>query len=64
MAKFRRIKSRMNEFGEVFDNNPEWQKGFEFYSEDFNCDETLGETFVVDRHNGKIHRLESVERID
>lgn len=63
MAKFKRIKTRITEFGETFPQ-PEWQEGYEFESNDYNGISGIGSTYAKEKETGLIHSWDSVKRID
>lgn len=58
MAKFRRIKDRAD-----FGLDPVWRKGYVFESRDYNGDEKIGYTYVIEGGTGNIHAWESVEML-
>lgn len=62
MAKFRRIANREPSDGETYDQ-PHWQEGYEFYSEDYNGDDDFGPLFVKDYESGVVHAWYSVVKV-
>jgi len=62
MAKFERIKTRVNLLGQAHTDEC-WRVGYQFESNDYNGIEGLGFTYALDT-NGNRHMWEAIKRID